>query len=44
MIFLPWVAFFTGVVYMIWQGNKAKKEYVRLKSEGKQRIAAPSAR
>jgi len=35
MIFLPWVAFFTGIGCMIWQGNKAKKQYLRLKDEGK---------
>jgi hypothetical protein len=33
MIFLPWVAFLGGILWMIWQGNKAKKEYLRRKAE-----------
>ncbi len=37
MIYLPWVAFIVGIAWMIWQGNKAKKEYFRHKSEGKER-------
>ena len=32
MIFLPWIAFLLGISYMIWQGTKAKKEYLRRKS------------
>jgi hypothetical protein len=33
MIFLPWIAFLLGISYMIWQGTKAKKEYLRRKMD-----------
>jgi hypothetical protein len=33
MIFLPWIAFLLGIGYMIWQGTKAKKEYLRRKMD-----------
>jgi hypothetical protein len=33
MIALPWIAFLLGVAYMIWQGTKAKREYLRRKAE-----------
>jgi len=33
MIYLPWIVFLLGVAYMIWQGDKAKKEYLRRKKE-----------
>lgn len=29
MIYLPWVAFLAAILWMIWQGSKAKKEYLR---------------
>jgi len=44
MIFLPWIAFLLGVSYMIWQGTKAKKEYLRQKSATKGTTPAPSSR
>jgi hypothetical protein len=44
MIFLPWIAFFLGVAYMIWQGTKAKKEYLRQKNSGKGGAPTPSTR
>ena len=33
MIYLPWIVFLLGVAYMIWQGDKAKKEYLRRKNQ-----------
>jgi hypothetical protein len=33
MIFLPWIAFLLAVWWMIRQGDKAKKEYLRRKAE-----------
>ncbi len=42
MIFLPWIAFLLGVAYMIWQGTKAKKEYLRQKSVSKGATPASS--
>jgi hypothetical protein len=41
MIFLPWIVFFLGISYMIWQGTKAKKEYLRRKSE-QERLPGPN--
>ncbi len=38
MIYLPWIAFLLGVAWMIWQGNKAKREYLRRKAEEKERV------
>jgi hypothetical protein len=29
MIYLPWIAFLAGILWMIWQGDKAKGEYLR---------------
>jgi len=37
MIYLPWIAFILGIVWMIWQGNKAKREYVRRKVQEDER-------
>lgn len=37
MIYLPWIAFLLGIAWMIWQGNKAKREYLRRKVEEKER-------
>lgn len=37
MIYLPWVAFLLGIALMIWQGSKAKKEYLRRQAEEKER-------
>jgi len=42
MIFLPWIAFLLGVAYMIWQGTKAKKEYLRQKGTPKGTTPASS--
>lgn len=33
MIYLPWIVFLLGSLWMIHQGDKAKKEYLRQKSE-----------
>jgi hypothetical protein len=33
MIYLPWIVFLLGMAYMIWQGTKAKKEYLRRKMD-----------
>ena len=33
MIFLPWITFLLGIAYMIWQGDKAKREYLRRKAQ-----------
>jgi hypothetical protein len=41
MIFLPWIAFLLSISYMIWQGTKAKKEYLRRKTE-QERLAGPN--
>ena len=35
MIFLPWIAFGLAVLYMIHEGDKSKKEYLRRKESGK---------
>jgi hypothetical protein len=46
MIFLPWVAFFVGIFWMIWQGTKSKKEYLRqrkLEEDEKLRITGGEA-
>jgi hypothetical protein len=32
MIYLPWIVFLLGIAYMIWQGDKAKREYLRRKN------------
>ncbi len=37
MIYLPWIAFLLGIAWMIWQGNKAKREYLRRKAEERAR-------
>jgi len=37
MIYLPWIAFLLGIAWMIWQGDKAKREYLRRKVEEKER-------
>jgi hypothetical protein len=37
MIYLPWVAFGLAVWWMIHQGDKARKEYLRRKSDDKER-------
>lgn len=43
MIYLPWLAFLGGIAWMIWQANKAKKEYLRRKADedSKTRRAPP---
>ena len=28
-ISVPWIVFFGGIAYMVWQGKKAKREYLR---------------
>jgi hypothetical protein len=33
MIYLPWIVFLLGILWMIRQGDKAKKEYLRRKVE-----------
>jgi hypothetical protein len=33
MIYLPWIAFLLGIVWMTRQGYKAKKQYLRHKAE-----------
>lgn len=43
MIYLPWVAFFAAISWMIWQGFKAKKEYLRQRRE-RQEISEAVAR
>ncbi|HXN54002.1 MAG TPA: hypothetical protein VN943_18875 [Candidatus Acidoferrum sp.] len=40
MIYLPWIAFLIGVAWMIWRGNKAKKEYLRHKTEEQEKTTA----
>ncbi len=42
MTYLPLVAFFLAVAWMIWRGYTAKREYLRRKPEGEK--TAPSAR
>ena len=32
-IAIVWIAFGLAIGYMIWQGNKAKKEYLRRKKK-----------
>lgn len=39
MIYLPWIAFLVGIGWMIWQGTKAKREYLRRKAQEKERAA-----
>ena len=41
MIYLPWIAFGLAIWYMIYQGSKARKEYLRRKG-GEQRTNASS--
>ena len=36
MIYLPWIAFGLAIWYMIYQGDKAKKDYLRRKADEKQ--------
>jgi len=43
MIYLPWAAFLAAISWMIWQGFKAKKEYLRQKHE-RQQISEAVAR
>jgi hypothetical protein len=33
MIYMPWIVFIVGIASLIWQGNKAKEEYLRRKYE-----------
>jgi len=35
MIFLPWVVFLLGMAWMIYDGFKAKREYLREQAEKK---------
>jgi hypothetical protein len=37
MIYLPWIVFLAAVLWMIRQGDKAKREYRRRKAEQEQR-------
>jgi hypothetical protein len=37
MIYLPWIAFGLAVWWMIREGDKAKKEYLRLETEEQKR-------
>jgi hypothetical protein len=40
MIYLPWIAFFLGMAWMIHQAYKAKKQYLRRKAEEQDRARA----
>lgn len=37
MIYLPWIAFLVAILWMIRQGDKAKREYLRRKVEEQER-------
>ena len=41
MIYLPWIVFLLGIAWMIHQGDKAKREYLRRKSE-QERLPGPN--
>jgi len=41
MIYLPWIVFLLGIAWMIHQGDKAKKEYLRRKGE-QERLPGPN--
>ena len=38
MILLPWIAFFLGVGWIIWQASKEKKKYLKQKAIEAERI------
>jgi hypothetical protein len=40
MIYLPWIAFGFAIWYMIYQGDKARKDYLRRKADEKQHTNA----
>ncbi len=39
MIYLPWIAFLLAIAWMIRQGDKAKKEYLRRREAEEQKRA-----
>jgi cytochrome c-type biogenesis protein CcmH/NrfF len=39
----PWVVFLLGMAWMIWQGTKAKQEYLRHRQAEKQETARATA-
>ncbi len=44
MIYLPWIAFLLAILWMIRQGDRAKKEYLRRRAEEQQERARQEAR